>query len=90
VEKLSLANGLHALCFKLPSLPVRPGIYNWQVSIWAGGECLDLWTCVPDLIVGTKPITHPQERWQGILNSPWEFQVEELDSSDAEPANQQE
>ena len=79
VENLTLVSGLHALSFRLPSLPLKPGIYHWQMSIWEGGKCLDQWTGVPDLIVGTKPITHAQEQWQGLLNSPWEFQVQHVD-----------
>jgi ABC-type polysaccharide/polyol phosphate transport system ATPase subunit len=81
VNKLNLNCGLHALRFRLPSLPLRPGVYHWQVSIWDSDQCLDHWTCVPDMIVGTKPVTHPEEQWQGMLNTPWEFQAEKRDSS---------
>jgi lipopolysaccharide transport system ATP-binding protein len=76
VDKLELESGSHNLRFKLPSLPLRPGIYHWDVSIWEGGHCFDRWTCVPEMIVGTKPVTHPQEEWQGLLNIPWEFHAE--------------
>ena len=78
VDKLVLDSGVHILRFTLPSLPVRPGLYHWQLTIWEGGKCLDQWTGVPDLIVGTKPVTHPQEQWQGVLNTPWEFETEQL------------
>ncbi len=77
VNNLKLKSGSHSLRFKLPSLPLRPGIYHWDVSIWEGGRCFDRWTCVPEMIVGTKPVTHPQEEWQGLLNIPWEFQAEQ-------------
>jgi ABC-type polysaccharide/polyol phosphate transport system ATPase subunit len=85
VDKLKLKSGSHSLRFKLPSLPLRPGIYHWDVSIWEAGRCFDRWTCVPEMIVGTKPVTHPQEEWQGLLNIPWEFQAEQQD----EPAIRQ-
>ena len=81
VDKLELKSGLHNLRFRLPSLPLRPGIYHWDVSIWEGARCFDRWTCVPEMIVGTKPVTHPHEEWQGLLNIPWEFQVEEASES---------
>ncbi|MGB8800478.1 MAG: polysaccharide ABC transporter ATP-binding protein [Candidatus Acidiferrales bacterium] len=81
VNNLELNAGLHALRFKLPSLPLRPGLYHWDVSIWEDGKCFDRWSCAPDMIVGTKPVTHPQEEWQGLLNIPWEFQMEELQVS---------
>ena len=80
VTELTLDCGLHALRFKLPSLPLRPGVYHWQVSIWENSCCLDQWTCVPDMIVGTKPVTHPDEQWQGVLNTPWEFQTEKSET----------
>jgi ABC-type polysaccharide/polyol phosphate transport system ATPase subunit len=77
VDSLELKSGSHNLRFKLPSLPLRPGIYHWDVSIWEGGRCFDRWACVPDMIVGTKPVTHPHEEWQGLLNIPWEFHAEQ-------------
>jgi lipopolysaccharide transport system ATP-binding protein len=82
VNKLTLNSGFHLLRFRLPSLPLRPGVYHWEVSIWNGGQCLDQWACVPDMIVGTKPVTHPDEQWQGVLNTPWEFQLEKQLPSD--------
>ena len=77
VANLKLNHGLHALRFRLPSLPVRPGIYHWEASVWEDGHCCDQWACVPDMVVGTKPVTHPHEEWQGLLNLPWEFRKEE-------------
>jgi lipopolysaccharide transport system ATP-binding protein len=85
VDKLELKSGLHNLRFKLPSLPLRPGVYHWDVSIWEGGRCFDRWTCVPEMIVGTRPVTHPHEEWQGLLNIPWEFQAEGASESGMEP-----
>jgi ABC-type polysaccharide/polyol phosphate transport system ATPase subunit len=84
VDKLELKSGWYNLRFKLPSLPLRPGVYHWDVSIWEGGRCFDRWTCVPEMIVGTKPVTHPDEEWQGLLNMPWEFQAEEASESGME------
>ncbi len=82
VDKLELKSGSHTLRFRLPSLPLRPGVYHWDVSIWEGGFCFDRWTCVPDMIVGTQPVSHPQEEWQGLLNLPWEFRVDEASESE--------
>jgi ABC-type polysaccharide/polyol phosphate transport system ATPase subunit len=76
VNRLKMASGSHVMRFTLPSLPLRPGIYHWDVSIWDGGRCLDQWSCVPDIIVATEPVTHPQEEWQGLLNIPWEFEMD--------------
>jgi homopolymeric O-antigen transport system ATP-binding protein len=75
VNNLKLGTGLHVLRFKLPSLPLRPGVYHWDVSIWEDGRCFDRWACVPEMIVGTVPLTHPNADWQGVLNIPSEFTV---------------
>jgi lipopolysaccharide transport system ATP-binding protein len=85
VSKLELRNGVHALRFTLPSLPLRPGVYHWDVSIWEDGLCFDRWACVPEMIVGTRPVTHPNEDWQGLLNIPWEFHVEERTQATSSP-----
>jgi lipopolysaccharide transport system ATP-binding protein len=76
VSDLKLTNGIHVLRLTLPSLPLRPGIYHWDVSIWEDGRCCDRWACIPEMIVGTKPMTHPNEGWQGLLNIPGEFTVD--------------
>jgi len=83
VYNLSLASGLHRLRFKLPSLPIRPGVYHWHLSIWDGNRCFDQWTAIPAMIVGTKPVTHPNEQWQGVLNTPWEFETEQIEAAAA-------
>jgi ABC-type polysaccharide/polyol phosphate transport system ATPase subunit len=82
VDNLKLKSGSYNLRFRLPSLPLRPGVYHWDVSIWQGGRCFDRWTCVPEMIVGTKPVTHPHEEWQGLLNIPWEFHAERQGDSE--------
>jgi hypothetical protein len=56
----------------LPGLPLRPGNYQWRVSLYDEGELVDAWHCAPDMIIGTKPMTHPSDAWQGILNIPFE------------------
>ena len=55
VNNLELNAGLHALR-STPSLPLRPGLYHWDVSIWEDGKCFDRWSCAPDMIVGRSPL----------------------------------
>jgi lipopolysaccharide transport system ATP-binding protein len=73
---LRLEPGVRRLVHTLPSLPLRPGNYSWQVSLYDEGARLDLWEASPYLTVATDPVTHPQDRWQGILNLPSVFQAE--------------
>lgn len=75
VDLRELRPGIRELVYTLPGLPVRPGVYNWHVTVWHGSSLTDEWFCVPNLIVGTQPVTHPQDGWTGILNVPAELQV---------------
>ncbi len=76
VNNLSLEPGLHNFTYRLPSLPLQPGAYHWQVSIWDGGTMFDLWECMPEMIISTEPLTHPADEYQGVLNLPWQFQLD--------------
>jgi len=74
-SKLRLEEGIHELVFTLPGLPLRPGVYHWQVSLYEDGGLLDNWMCIPELIIATEPNTHPSDEWNGILNVPCDFQI---------------
>ncbi len=76
---LNLPAGLHEFVHALPGLPLRPGVYHWQVSLYADRGLLDNWYAVPDLIIGTEPQAHPQDEWAGILNLASDFSVRSLD-----------
>jgi len=73
VEDLTLDPGVHEMICKLPSLPLRPGVYSWRVSFYDRGERLDDWDCVPPMFVSTQPLTHKQDEFAGLLNIPSEF-----------------
>jgi hypothetical protein len=57
-------------------LPLRPGAYSWQVSLWEDGELLDLWDCLPELNIATPVFQHAKDSWNGILNIPCEFSIQ--------------
>lgn len=76
VNHLKLAPGTHDLVYHLPSLPLRPGAYRWRVTIWDGGNLLDAWTCLPEMVVVTEPLSPPSGEWQGLLNLPWRLETE--------------
>ena len=75
VDRLRLPAGDHELIHGLPGLPLRPGVYRWQVSLYADRELLDNWYAVPDFIIATETHGHPRDEWAGILNLPAEFRV---------------
>ena len=75
-DGLKLGVGQHELRYSFPMLPLRPGAYSWQVSIYDDLEQLDAWDCVPDMIVATDVHQHSSDQWNGILNMPSEFEVQ--------------
>jgi len=72
-QGISLAPGRHTLAHTFPMLPLKPGAYQWQVSLWDGGEVLDMWDCSPDMTVATEGQQHYLDEWNGILNLPSDF-----------------
>ena len=74
---IELAVGQHEFCYTFPMLPVRPGPYTWQVSLYSEGSLLDVWNCLPDMIVATEVHQHARDEWNGILNVPCKFNVSE-------------
>ena len=81
VNSLDLSAGRHTFVHALPSLPLRPGPYSWRVSLWDEHGLVDDWQCVPEMLVATEPLTHPNDEWAGVLNIPAVFSV--LAGSDA-------
>jgi lipopolysaccharide transport system ATP-binding protein len=74
-DDVRLEPGQHKFCYTFPMLPLRPGPYNWQVSLYDQGEQLDAWDCVPDMIIATEGHQHQADNWNGILNMPSQFTV---------------
>jgi homopolymeric O-antigen transport system ATP-binding protein len=72
-QDLEFAPGIHVLSHSFPTLPLRPGAYQWQVSFWDEGEMLDLWDCVPGMSIATEVYQHHSDEWNGILNLPDDF-----------------
>jgi lipopolysaccharide transport system ATP-binding protein len=74
---LTLEPGVHVFSHTFPSLPLKPGAYQWQVSLWDEGQVLDLWDCCPDMTIATQVHQHHMDEWNGILNLPSMFHREE-------------
>jgi lipopolysaccharide transport system ATP-binding protein len=75
-QSLRLDVGKLQLCHTFPMLPVRPGLYTWLVALYERGEPIDIWDCVPELMVATENFQHPQDQWSGVLNIPVAFEVD--------------
>jgi hypothetical protein len=72
---LELKAGETELSYTFPMLPLRPGPYSWQVSIWDEKNLLDLCDCTPEMIISTENFQHALDEWNGILNVPVKFEV---------------
>ena len=84
-DRLALEPGTHELRYGFPGLPLRPGVYYWQVSLWDEGTLLDLWDCLPEMVIATEVHQHPSDEWNGILNIPCQFAVRERRESEHVP-----
>jgi hypothetical protein len=74
-RKMHLGAGEHQLCHAFPMLPLRPGAYNWLVSLYDEGELVDLWNCLPEMIVAAESHQSSYDEWTGVLNIPDSFRV---------------
>ncbi len=69
-DNIDLQPGCHEAVYEFPSLPLRPGMYSWLVSLWDDSGEVDLWEGVPDMLVATESYQHARDEWGGILNIP--------------------
>jgi ABC-type polysaccharide/polyol phosphate transport system ATPase subunit len=72
-RNLQLSEGTHEFRYRFPSLPLRPGMYNWDVSLFDGTKEIDRWFCIPEMAIATEIHQHLRDEWNGILNVPCEF-----------------
>src|SRR5215467_2189857 len=73
VPHLDLEAGVHTLVHEFSGLPLRPGSYQWQVSLWDENEQLDLWDCTPEMLIETEEHQHYLDEWNGVLNLASQF-----------------
>lgn len=79
IYNFKLTQGRNQFVHKLPTLPLRPGPYYWQLSLYDDSGLVDRWEGLPALSVSTTPVTHRSDQWAGILNIPSEFSVSPAD-----------
>ena len=73
--KFRLSPGEHEFRHTFPMLPVRPGQYNWLVTLYDGIELLDWWHCGPEMTVSTPSYQSSLDEWHGPLNVPNAFKL---------------
>jgi hypothetical protein len=70
-----LAAGLQEFHYSFPMLPLRPGAYSWLVSLYEDDLEVDVWDCLPEMVVATETHQHRTDEWSGPLNIPSQFRV---------------
>ncbi|HEY6128527.1 MAG TPA: ABC transporter ATP-binding protein [Candidatus Acidoferrum sp.] len=73
--ELDLGAGVHDLIYNFPLLPLKPGIYTWNVSFLDRQELIDKGDLTPEFHVHAPSFQHPLDEWTGLLNLPSEFTV---------------
>jgi lipopolysaccharide transport system ATP-binding protein len=73
IQKLDA--GRHKFSYAFPMLPVRPGQYVWQVSLYDEHGLIDSWECLPAMTVATENYQHARDEWNGVLNIPSRFDL---------------
>lgn len=80
-DDVNLDDGFQTLLLTLPLLPLKPGVYWIQLSLFNrgnnlnSGELVESWNAPRPLVVDSEPRSHPQDRWSGLLNIPAELSV---------------
>jgi ABC-type polysaccharide/polyol phosphate transport system ATPase subunit len=74
-DNIDLPAGMHGFCYTFPSLPVRPGPYTWEVSLYDEHDLVDAWRCLPEMIVATENFQHHRDEWNGVLNIPSQLTI---------------
>jgi ABC-type polysaccharide/polyol phosphate transport system ATPase subunit len=81
-DNVDIASGEREILLRVPLLPLRPGAYSVVCTLFdrgnnlTGGRLVEEWNAQPPLIVDTRPLSHPQDRWAGILNLPADLHVQ--------------
>jgi ABC-type polysaccharide/polyol phosphate transport system ATPase subunit len=71
--------GTFEFIHRLPTLPLKPGVYRWKAGVYDGHQWSDAWWAVPELVVGTAPMTSTSDDFQGMLNLPCEMEIRALE-----------
>jgi lipopolysaccharide transport system ATP-binding protein len=78
-NNLKFSPGKYELSYSFNMLPLKPGFYSWRVSLYDDEGLVDVWDAFPDFLVALENYQHPRDEWNGILNLPFKFEIENHD-----------
>ena len=79
IDRLQLGRGTHQFIYAFPSLPLKPGVYTWRVTLFDTHGLVDDWDSQPEFLVTTRPVAHWLDEWAGILNLPSRFSLSSIE-----------
>jgi hypothetical protein len=59
-----------------PTLPLKPGLNSWLVSLFDHGREVDVWLSFPEMAISAEIHQHLRDEWNGILNVPCVFGIQ--------------
>jgi lipopolysaccharide transport system ATP-binding protein len=86
VRDLDLSPGVYEFVHTIPGLALQPGPYSWQVSVYHENGMIDLWDCLPEMVIATRPVTHYRDEYTGLLNLPSTFECTDVLVDEPQPA----
>jgi lipopolysaccharide transport system ATP-binding protein len=72
---LAFQPGCYALVYELATLPLRPGAYQWLLSLYDENGLVDFWDGLPEMLVATPPLSLSRDDWAGFLNLPYKMEI---------------
>lgn len=73
--------GTYEILYRLPGLPVRPGVYQWFISLWDSGKRVFTEHLYPELIVATQDYSGDYSGPKGVVNLPCDIHIKALGES---------
>jgi lipopolysaccharide transport system ATP-binding protein len=80
-DDISLEKGIVGISYEFPYLPIRPGPYSWQLSLWGDEGNVDMWDAFPELLIATENYQHARDEWNGFMNIPCQFSIQRQSES---------
>ena len=75
-DNLEFDPGVYEIAYSFRTLPLRPGPYRWQVSMYDSRRFVNNLDCVPELSIETPPLGHRQDECAGVLNLPYDMDIQ--------------
>jgi lipopolysaccharide transport system ATP-binding protein len=80
-NRLTFEPGIYQLEHSFPTLPLRPGVYSWQLNLRDEHGTVEKWYALPEMVVDTESYQHHRDDAIGLLNLPSEMKIESMEEA---------